>query len=246
MTCEDLLEHATAFLDGTLGGDARGDVVDHLAGCEDCRGLVASLIDAPPEDAELTTEILKRTTGPACRSVRDRLCSSDAGLDPVEAGRVRGHLERCPDCGALGRTLSAMRVELPRLADVDHEPEFVTAVLARTIGRPRRTPLVERWQASVRHLLDRPRIALEAGFVAAMLLALPVGALRGGAAPAYAIPAVRQASGATSARLGILARTTWATTRGFVAGTFSSAAASRQASDRTDDREPGSGQERRR
>jgi predicted anti-sigma-YlaC factor YlaD len=256
MTCERVLDLAVSFLDGTLGGETRAVVVHHLAWCNDCRNLIAALRDAPPEDPELTTSILQRTAGSVCDSVRERLCDFvDATLDPTEAGRVSGHLSRCPDCTALGRVLASAQSELPRLADVDPDPAFVALVLARTSGRPRRVPLAERWLAAVRQLLDRPRVALEGAFVAAAILVLPFGALRGhgSAKPAYTVVAIRHAAGTTSASLNMLAYDAWGTTRGILAeyaprGTFSSAGAFSQPSDGTDelDRRPGTAQEKRR
>src|SRR5262245_63954004 len=120
MTCDGVFELAVGFLDGTLGGDARAALAEHLERCGDCRTLIASLREAPPEDPELTTAILMRTAGPVCESARDRLCAwVDAALDLLETERVRGHLERCGDCAALGRALASLREDLPRLAEED-------------------------------------------------------------------------------------------------------------------------------
>jgi hypothetical protein len=226
----------------------------HLAVCEDCRDLLAALRHAPPEDPELTTAILRRTTGPVCHSVRNRLCDRvDGTLDPLEAGRVGDHLARCPECAALDRVLTAMRDDLPHLAEIGPDPEFVAAVLARTSLRPRRAPLAERWLGTVRGLLERPRIALEGAFVAAGLLVLPFGMRPnlGGVRAADAAVAIRDASGATSAGLNMLAHDAWGTTRGILAeyaprGTFFSTGASVHPSDGTDelDRKSGSAQEK--
>jgi anti-sigma factor RsiW len=256
MTCERALDLAAGFLDGTLRGEARATLARHLAGCDDCRGLIAALRDAPPEDPDLTTAILQRTAGSVCEGVRGRLCDRvDATDDPIAAGRVNGHLSRCPECAALARVLASVRAELPRLADVDGDPELVAAVLARTSLRPPPTPLAARWRASVRQLLDRPRIALEGAFVATTVLLLPVGALHGSgsAGPAHAVVAIRHASGAAVAGLNVLAHDAWGATRGLLAeyapaGTFSSSHASSQASDGSDvlDGTPGSAREKRR
>ena len=257
MTCERVLDVAIELLDGTLVGQARAAVVDHLARCASCRELIAALREAPAEDPELTSAILRRTVGPVCESVWDRLCArADGTLDPIEVARVSGHLDRCPECAGLDRALSSMRVALPRLAEADADPECVRAVLARTSLAPRRAPFAATWRESVRRLLERPRIALEGAFVAAMILVVPFGAFqdRGGGTQAYALDAIRHASGETSARLNMMAHAAWATTREFVAeraagiaGTFSSAGASGQASDGTagTDRKPGPAQETR-
>lgn len=214
MTCERVLELSVRFLDGTLGGAERTVVSSHLEACEDCRGLVASLGEAPPEDPALTASILRRTAGPVCESARERLCAwVDATLRLPEARRLEGHLERCPACAALGRALATMRLELPRLAEGDPDPAFVAAVLARTSLKPRRAPWAERWAAALLHALDRPRIALEGAFVAAMLVVVPLGA--GG--PAWAAEAIRQASRNASAGLTVRAHDAWAAARGVAA-----------------------------
>jgi len=133
---------------------------------------------------------------------------------------------------ALARVLSAMREELPRLADSASDPDFVDAVLSRTTLRPRRAPLGGSWASTMRRLLDRPRIALEGAFVASVMLVLPLGS----SAPVDAWSAIRQASAAASANLDIVAHTAWGAAKGFVAqhiGTFSPPGASGQGSDET-------------
>jgi hypothetical protein len=78
----------------------------------------------------------------------------------------------------------------------------------------------------VRSLLDRPRVALEGGFLAAMFLVVPFGTLHHGSVvdPSHAIGAVRATSSATAARLSILAHTAWGAARGFVVGRVASVA----------------------
>ena len=227
MTCEQVIELAIDFLDGTLAGEARDGVARHLQTCDDCRGLVASLRHLPPEDPALTSAILSRTSGPVCEVARERLSAWDGpALD------LGPHLAGCDDCAALGRVLSAMREELPRLADVAPDPEFVGAVLAKTSLRRRPTPPAERWAFTIRRLLDRPRIALEGAFVASVMLVLPLGS----SASVDALSVIRQASAAASANLDIMAHTAWGATKGFVAqhvGTFSSSGASGQGNDET-------------
>lgn len=275
MTCDRVFDLAAAFLDGTLDAGSRAAVTDHLTSCDDCRALIATLGEAPAEDHALTAAILRRTTGPVCESARALLGSwVDGDLDPVEAAPLRGHLEHCDECSSLERALVALRAELPLLAETEPDPAFTAAVLARTSRKPRRVPLAEQWAAAMRGLFERPRIALEGAFVASMMLVLPFGAFHGrGPSPADAFGEVRQASGATSAGLNVLAQDAWARTRGFVAdratgiaahleraaawaqdsskdssGTISRDGASSDTSHGTseNDRKPGAAQERRR
>src|SRR5262245_59166595 len=118
MTCDRMFDLATAFLDGTLDADARAAVAGHMATCADCRKLIASLSEAPAEDHALTFAILERTTGPVCESARERLGAwVDGTLEPLEAAQVRGHLDHCAECAALGRVLLSLKTKLPLLAE---------------------------------------------------------------------------------------------------------------------------------
>jgi anti-sigma factor RsiW len=253
MNCDGVFDRAAEFLDGTLDASDRSAVADHLASCDGCRGLIAALREAGPEEPGLTDAILARTTGPVCETARERLCALvDATLDPTDAPSLSGHLARCADCASLFRTLSALHTELPLLAAGDPDPDLVAAVLARTSSKPRRAPAGEGRLWWLPRLLDRPRIALEGAFVASVMLVIPIGAVHRQAVsePATALVAIRDTAGAATASFSVRARAAWAAARGFVAGhaaetaagieratgTFSPAGASSQPSDTTAER----------
>lgn len=183
MSCDAFLERIDALLDGSLARFERDEANRHLQECAACRELHAALAagrenvnDAQGvEDAQLSMRILSRTSGAACGSAVSRLCAwSDGELDTVDTDLVAGHLRHCLECAGLARALARLQVELPRLAAVDPGPAFLESVLARTSRRARRASLGERIAARLVQLLDRPRFALEAAFVATAILVVPM------------------------------------------------------------------------
>lgn len=268
MNCESLLDHAPAFLDGTLAGPDREAIHRHLDACAGCRDLLAALARAPAEDEGFARAILARTSGSACGSARSRLCAFvDGELDAIDAGLVDGHLGHCSECLDLARVLRRMDTDLPFLAKIDPGPGFVEAVLARTTRRPRRVPLSDRWAAFVSSALERPRVAVEGAFIAVAVVAVPMAI---DPAPLAHVPgAVNEIE--ASVRFGT--RAVWATTESFVVehsvavaselsrrrtdtletirlryGTFPASGASGDASDGTEtpDRKPEAAEENRR
>ncbi len=177
MSCDAFLERIDALLDGSLARFEHDEIVRHLEECADCSELCAALAAGrkDAEDPELSERILARTSGAACDSATARLCAwSDGELDPVEADLVDGHLHHCSECAGLARALAQLQVELPRLAKVDPGPAFLENVLSRTSRRARPEPFGARLAARLVQLLDRPRFALEAAFVATAILVFPV------------------------------------------------------------------------
>lgn len=108
---------------------------------------------------DLTRAILLATATDPCHAARERLCAwVDHTLTPFHAALVENHLEHCPGCASLARTLQHTRILLPSLISLDPGPGFAAAVLRRTSGRPTQPAL---WQ----RLLRRPRIALETAWL---------------------------------------------------------------------------------
>jgi predicted anti-sigma-YlaC factor YlaD len=234
MNCESFLDYAAGFLDGSLASADREAVSCHLAECADCRALLSAL--EATNDPGLADAILARTSGTACESAGSRLCDRvDGHLDPFDAELVDAHLYHCHECGALARVLRALHDDLPGLASIDPGPGFVDAVVARTSRRPRRVAPATRWASVVSRLLDRPRIALEGAFVAAVVVGLPLAATPGSidVAPAAAFVDARGAMTDVEVAVHVGARTAWASAHAFVAerlqqGTFARPGASGQ------------------
>lgn len=129
---------------------------------------------------DLTRRILAATSGSACRRAEDLLArgDDDPPRDPVDQALLAGHLDRCAACRQLAEVLAWATPALPALAERDPGEAFTAAVLARTSRRPARglVPALERLAlAAVERtgaLARRPRLALEAGWVGAMLVAV--------------------------------------------------------------------------
>ncbi len=183
MDCFQFTDRLAALLDGVLGEDERLRVAAHAAGCSACRAILTSLQEeSAPAAAEvpdgLTEEILAKTSGPPCGRARARLGELvDGTLADVDRGLVGAHLRHCPACATLAFALAGLAEDLPRFAEARPDARLVADVLART--RPRRrwwtVPAGRIREAGLR-LLVRPRIAWEAGCVAALVAWLAFGA----------------------------------------------------------------------
>ena len=118
----------------------------------------------------LVKRVLARTSGPACPSAEDRFVAFAEGeLDAVDRDLVKSHLARCPGCREELARVREWLAELPQAAEVEPDPCFVDDVLRRTSRRPSRA---DAW----RRLVLRPRFALEAAYVGAVVL-LVIGML---------------------------------------------------------------------
>lgn len=160
-------------------------------------------------DADLTRRILDRTSGGACGRAEELLGSRwDATLAPLDDELLAGHLERCTACREVALILDRLQPMLPGLAEREPGPAFTARVLARTSGRQSvpgllPTNLLDRLaghlQDRLRETWQRPRLALEAAWVAATLTALLVWSpLAPSAASDQATQVVRAGVGAPS------------------------------------------------
>ena len=194
MSCSWFDERLDELLAGNLPADEQARAAAHAAGCPRCGEIYALLSEAPgrpPAEApgDLAGAVLSRTSGPLCERARARLGDLlDGALDGVDRQLVEAHLDHCADCAALAAAAARLGDELPTLAELPAPPELVDAVLARTHGRTASRPAAvggdslprptrsRRWRDAARRLFARPRIAWEAGYVAALLVWLVFGA----------------------------------------------------------------------
>ncbi len=183
MSCSWFEERLDELLAGTLPAADQARAAAHAAECPRCGevyGLVAGISGRRPAEApgDLAVAVLSRTSGQPCERARARLGDLlDDTIDQVDRQLVEAHLHHCADCAALAAAAARLVGELPALAELSPPPELAEAVLART-SRPaaRRRAAVDRWRDGVRRLFARPRIAWEAGYVAALLVWLAFGA----------------------------------------------------------------------
>lgn len=213
MDCHLFSDRIEALVDGAMPQDERRRAAAHAAGCPDCRALLASMQEAfAPEIAapgDLTAAILARTSGSGCGQARSLLADlADGALERVGRELLDSHVRHCHGCAALATALARLAEDLPAFAELPPDPTLVDDVLARTRPRqPRWTALRDRLREAGLGLLARPRIAWEAGYVAALMVWLICGAswspLRGTAVEAQALvergAAGAQAAGARSA-----------------------------------------------
>ena len=193
MSCSWFDERVDELIAGTLPAADLARAAAHAAECPRCGevyGLVAGASGGGPAEApvDFAEGVLSQTSGRSCEPAHARLGDLlDGTLGPVDRQLVEAHLEHCADCAVLAAAAARLSDELPALAELPPPPELVDAVLARTHGTARRpvpTGLYSfprptrsrRWRDVARRLFARPRIAWEAGYVAALLVWLVFGA----------------------------------------------------------------------
>ena len=254
--------HCDALLDGTLGRMDREERLRHVRGCPDCRELLESLTLAgeTPDEPDLASGVLERTSGGACASARARLCDRvDGSLDAVDAELVDAHLRHCRECADLHVALERLPADLARLAAAEPEPGFVDAVLDRTSRRRARVPRGVTLGDLLARLFARPRVAWEGAFVATVVLFAPTFMPRSPWAdlPYQAVSQLRGTVNGVEATVVVRARDVWGSTADLARestdawdsfrrriGTFVVPGASEQARDGTDTQaDPGSAQE---
>ena len=183
MSCGWFDERLDELLAGGLPADEQARAAAHAADCSRCGEVYALLSEASgrrPAEApgDLADAVLSRTSGRPCERARASLGDLlDGAIGPVDRRLVEAHLGHCADCATLAAAAARLGAELPAFAELPPPPDFADGVLARTRGRTgRRAAAGGRWQEAVRRLFARPRIAWEAGYVAALLFWLVFGA----------------------------------------------------------------------
>ena len=183
MSCSWFDERLDELLAGDLPAGEQALAAAHAADCPRCGEVYALLREAtgrrPAEaPADLADAVLSRTSGRPCERARTSLGDFlDGALGPVDRLLVEAHLGHCADCATLAVASARLGAELPAFAELPPPPDLAEGVLARTRGRTgRRVTAGGRWQEAVRRLFARPRIAWEAGYVAALLVWLVFGA----------------------------------------------------------------------
>jgi predicted anti-sigma-YlaC factor YlaD len=206
MDCTQFADRLDAMLEGALPLPEQALTDAHAAHCATCRRLYAELRalreagTAPPgaPAPDLTDGILARTSGSVCAQAETYLGELvDEALGALDRELVEAHLETCAACASLRTALERLQEDLPGFAEICPAPALTHAVLART-----RQPTLRRTAAMLelgRGLLQRPRIAWEAGYVAALVVWLVFGAswspLR--ATPVQALTLLQQSTSGT-------------------------------------------------
>jgi len=178
VSCQGIQQRLQDLLDGRLDAAVRREVEEHLAGCVECRTVIDLLrLDLPEEAPDLTAGVLERTSGSACERAHALLCdAADETLVGIDAELLNLHLDGCVGCTALATALETLTVDLPTMAEVHPPADFTASVLAATTG-----PVPTRWDGWGKRLargwaalVERPRIAWEAGYVGAVAIWLVV------------------------------------------------------------------------
>ena len=215
MECTHFSDRLDALLDGTLPAAERTRAEAHTAACPRCRELyvlmrvditdVADVVDIASPTIEtpgdLTESILLRTSGRACGRAQTLLGDHvDNTLAAGDRVLVDAHLQWCRECAVLAGVLTHLGEDLPVFAELRPDTALLEEVLARTVRPIPVSTMWNRVQDTARRFFERPRIAWEAGYVAALVVWLVFGAswspLR--AAPVQALALIQQ--GATDSQ----------------------------------------------
>ena len=176
MNCERFQAVLDDFLSGNLADASAAR--NHLEDCAGCRDLVALLredLEFPqvPAPAGLAEAVMARTSGKACASARLGIPGyADGELAGSDADLLAGHINGCRDCRGLEAAVRMLAVDLPTLVEMEPDPGFAAQVLALT---SKKLSLAQRLAASVQELMQRPRIAFEASYIAAITFVLLFG-----------------------------------------------------------------------
>jgi anti-sigma factor RsiW len=170
------------WLDDWAAGRAPDDLarrIDaHIALCDRCRRLLATVIDDGPqpggagEDPDLLPDVLGRTTGSPCAQAEELLPALvDDHLDADSRDILRGHVSHCEACARLLTVLQEAQLALPALAEIPPPLGFAERVLAATSAAPRRGSVAAWWL----RLLARPRASLELAYIGTVLIVVLLG-----------------------------------------------------------------------
>ncbi len=162
----------------------------HASRCRECRSLLVAATEGRTPavvPADLATSILAATSGSPCARAQ-YLCSErdGAALHAADAA-LELHLGSCPECRNLAGALERLRLELPRLAELQPHGDFVNQVMIATVTKQSRS-----WRGRARLLwlslvrapdpgmlwdrfARRPRVALEGAYAGTLALFLVVG-----------------------------------------------------------------------
>ena len=188
MNCREFQDRLEALVGGTLAPEVERELRDHLRSCVHCRemeelvsgGVLVPEV-SPPDD--MTAAILDRTSGSPCVRCRELLCDfTDDTLERIEridTDLVRLHLETCDGCRAISVVLTRLAEDLPAMARLSPDDDFVSDVVGSTVPAPVVAASKPSWWE---RLVERPRLAWESAYVGAFVLwvvfSLPLPAIR--------------------------------------------------------------------
>jgi len=172
VSCSWVREHLLEIFDGTISGEDRHRLSDHLDGCAACADMLSEAMfdagQAPRKDSEESLRrILAATSGEPCTDALERIVSIETTI-PESDELLTGHLEHCPICRRKADVWAWVRAELHAMAELDVPASLTAAVLGRT-SRVEREAGWRDWIRSLgESLVRRPRAALELGYLFAL------------------------------------------------------------------------------
>jgi hypothetical protein len=136
MSCTPIQDRLFEYVDGSLDAATHERIASHIESCAECAALAASLEHTEAADEDLTRAVLSRTTQDACKQSAEKIPGwIDGTVDTLDAELIAGHVAHCVDCGALAAVMRSMSVDLPTLAEIKPDTQFVDDVMAATADR---------------------------------------------------------------------------------------------------------------
>ena len=154
-------------------------VTDHLADCEECSTHLARLtletvsIGSQP-DPDLADAILTATSGNPCVDAQECIAESfDNTLTHRNQALLNSHINHCSHCDDMAQTLPKICNAVNTTALWVPDPGFAMDIMRETVNSPSGRCLAWCRQCKIffsETLYQRPRIAMEAAYVAAVLM----------------------------------------------------------------------------
>jgi hypothetical protein len=154
---------------------------DHASACESCRQWRATFAEGSElwragAGADVAVPVMAMAGGAPCDRARELLASiREAALDPTDTELLAAHTARCAECRTFAAALASITLALPTLAEWDPGPGFAASVLARTSRGSADPSWGDRWRVAWQRLVQRPRFAWEAAYVATLCWLLIFG-----------------------------------------------------------------------
>ncbi len=177
MDCQGLRRRMADMMAGRLPAAEQDAAHDHLTHCPDCLEVWSRGLGELPE---LAAEVMAQTAPDLCSQAQSLIPDlADGALANVEAALASSHTASCRDCGPLAHAMDRLAHDLPGMAEIEPDAVFARDALAAMLPAPPNPRPRATWREIWRDLVKRPRFAMEAAFIVALLVVVGLELTRG-------------------------------------------------------------------